>query len=1216
MMDSQKPNSESGNPPNTETDEKTDGTPPKSHTRHLADMIPDIFDTIDIAMAQLDLNYRVVRFNQKALEIYGENALGDFCYHMAAKRDTICDNCPAQEVYDGKTSGRSEHKRTTPSGQEIYIDHIATPIRDSQGNITGSLILIIDITERKHQEKELLAHRDHLEKLVEQRTRDLMKRESALKRSLMEREAIIDALPGMVTVVDREFNTIVANSAVVEKFGNTDKTEVLGRKCHQVRKGLDHVCPQCAILRAFETGKPVSRTSTQEEETLMGIAAKSYAIPLKEDSGTIWGGVEVIMDITDLKQKEQTLRANQERLRQEITERKRIDKALQESEERLVLALSGANEIVWDWHMDDGSMHFDTHYFTMAGYEPYEFPATFHEWKKRVHPDDIRKIKRSISRHLSGDLENFDVEFRFLRKGGDYMWIHGKGKIVDRNDQGDPTRFIGTHADITVRKQIEESFRITQFSFDRAAVGIYRIGSDARILDVNDKAAQILGYTKEELTAMSIFDIDPLVNNENWGGIWQTLCNHGLDSFESLHRRKDGGDIPVEIHSNLLEYNGQQFSIAFVQDISERKQAEDALREKEQLLSNVFDSMHEGVFVLDRAFKYTHWNRSLEQTSHTPREEVLGTIPWEKFPFLRNGIENTIKKAMRGEGTLNVELHYDRPDGTMGWTRESYVPLLDLEDHITGVVGVIEDITEIKLAEQARDAAYTIINSSPLVAFVWRNEEGWPVEFVSDNIESILGYHPHELLSGNIKYDQMVHPDDLDRVGQEVATYSAEAHREEFVHEPYRVLTKEGQVRWVDDRTYIRRDTVGTITHYQGIILDITVRKHAEDELNKAQSLITNIINSMPSVLVGIDTHGKITQWNKTVEQATGIAAHTAQGKSLSDLMPWMASEMNKIADSIRTRQIRQEQKRPRPSANGTCYEDLTIYPLITNGVEGAVIRIDDVTEKVRMEEMMIQSEKMLSVGGLAAGMAHEINNPLAGMMQTANVMTDRLTNLVLPANRKAAETAGTTMESIEQFMQARDIPRMITTINESGRRVATVVDNMLSFARKSDTTFSSHPLEKLLDKTLELAATDYDLKKHYDFKQIDIIKKYADNLPPVPCEGAKIQQVLLNILRNGAQAMQEAGVEFPCFFVQTRLESEQNMAVIEIEDNGPGMDETTRKRVFEPFFTTKTMDASIGLGLSVSYFIITENHRGKMTVESKPGAGAKFIIHLPMKGA
>ncbi len=139
----------------------------------LAGTFSDLIDGMDIAMWQLDCNYKVVGYNKKAKQIYGEDALGDFCYYAAAKRDTVCDICPVRAVYEGKESGRSEHKRIDTSGNDIYIDHIATPIKNDDGEVTGALVLIIDITHLKTQEEELLQHRNHLEEMVIDRTKDL-----------------------------------------------------------------------------------------------------------------------------------------------------------------------------------------------------------------------------------------------------------------------------------------------------------------------------------------------------------------------------------------------------------------------------------------------------------------------------------------------------------------------------------------------------------------------------------------------------------------------------------------------------------------------------------------------------------------------------------------------------------------------------------------------------------------------------------------------------------------------------------------------------------------------------------------------------------------------------------------------------------------------------------------------------------------------------------
>jgi signal transduction histidine kinase len=263
---------------------------------------------------------------------------------------------------------------------------------------------------------------------------------------------------------------------------------------------------------------------------------------------------------------------------------------------------------------------------------------------------------------------------------------------------------------------------------------------------------------------------------------------------------------------------------------------------------------------------------------------------------------------------------------------------------------------------------------------------------------------------------------------------------------------------------------------------------------------------------------------------------------------------------------------------------------------------------------MMIQTEKMMSVGGLAAGMAHEINNPLGVIMQATQNILRRLSSR-LPANVRAANECGLPFEALERYLDRREIATFLEDIRSSGQRAAGVVSNMLSFSRKSEKGGSPESLPELLDRTLSLAASDYDLKKKYDFRQIEIIREYDLNTPRVLCEASKIQQVFLNVLRNGAEAMQEtrAMAREPRFIL--RVFPDENMVRVEIEDNGPGMEESIRRRVFEPFFTTKAPGVGTGLGMSVSYFIIADDHGGTMEIESSPGHGARLIIRLPVQG-
>lgn len=403
----------------------------------------------------------------------------------------------------------------------------------------------------------------------------------------------------------------------------------------------------------------------------------------------------------------------------------------------------------------------------------------------------------------------------------------------------------------------------------------------------------------------------------------------------------------------------------------------------------------------------------------------------------------------------------------------------------------------------------------------------------------------------------------------------------------------------------------GVVTTYT----DITQRKQAEGELTRLRNLLANIIDSMPSVLIGIDMQGRVTHWNRGAERMSGVSAGQAIGRELSGLIARFPDVMNKVGSAIEQLKPAQETNLRWENEKGEGrYMDVTVYPLLGDQVEGAVIRLDDVTETVRMEEMMVQSEKMLSVGGLAAGMAHEINNPLAGIVQSLQVVNTRL-GREMEKNREVAAACGTDIDAVADYMEQRGISNLLEMVSESGRRAARIVSSMLSFSRKSDLRFEHRDLRLLLDETLEIASNDYSLAKQYDFRKIKIIREYAAEVPDAWCEGGQIQQVLLNLLKNGAQAMFDAatdGIHEDTFIL--RVYPDREWVCVEVEDNGPGMSNALRRRIFEPFFTTKEVGSGTGLGLSVSYFIITQNHRG--SIEVKPGrqGGSCFVIHIPVQ--
>jgi PAS domain S-box-containing protein len=201
--------------------------------------------------------------------------------------------------------------------------------------------------------------------------------------------------------------------------------------------------------------------------------------------------------------------------------------------------------------------------------------------------------------------------------------------------------------------------------------------------------------------------------------------------------------------------------------------------------------------------------------------------------------------------------------------------LADDEGNIVGTLSSGEDITYQKRAEMALQEAYRIINRSKAVAFLWKNAEGWPVEFVSDNVKELLGYKAEDFTSGKFAYSGVVHPHDLERVGKEVAIFSAEEGREEFAHKPYRVVTKDGEIKWVDDMTFIRRDENADITLYEGIVLDISERvrkehekKSLQDQLQRSQKmeslgiLAGGVAHDLNNVLSGIVSYPELILMN------------------------------------------------------------------------------------------------------------------------------------------------------------------------------------------------------------------------------------------------------------------------------------------------------------------------------------------------------------------
>lgn len=432
-----------------------------------------------------------------------------------------------------------------------------------------------------------------------------------------------------------------------------------------------------------------------------------------------------------------------------------------------------------------------------------------------------------------------------------------------------------------------------------------------------------------------------------------------------------------------------------------------------------------------------------------------------------------------------------------------------------------------------------------------------------------------------------------------------------------RIEAREHQLKQAYDETQAALDQSETYARQtresnEQLEQEIKVRHRIEKKLTGFQNYLNNIINSMPSALITADESLRITQWNHQATLLSGTSVEEAANQPLGQAFPALAPFESRIRHAAFCQEVQRVERVCWPLADGLQHHyELTFYPLVGGDGLGVVIRIDEITERIHFEELIVQSEKMRSVGGLAAGMAHEINNPLGAISHNIQNIRRRLST-ELEKNQEAAQQIGLSLTDMQHYLNIRQIPQILERIQLATNRAACIVTHMLGFTRMSNRQHVDTSLPALIEQALSIADNDFDLTEGFDFRAIQILRDFDPDLEQVPCISNELEQVLLNLLKNAAQAIhQRADRQLGRIVLRTRRHPP--WAEIQVEDNGGGMPEAVRQRIFEPFFTTKDVGQGTGLGLFVSYFIITNNHKGQMEVQSTLGQGSLFTIRLPL---
>lgn len=372
-------------------------------------------------------------------------------------------------------------------------------------------------------------------------------------------------------------------------------------------------------------------------------------------------------------------------------------------------------------------------------------------------------------------------------------------------------------------------------------------------------------------------------------------------------------------------------------------------------------------------------------------------------------------------------------------------------------------------------------------------------------------------------------------------------------------------------------------------------------------SQLHEFINDLPVMLIWVDQQLNITELNMMASHLLVQNQKSVIGQPLLGVFPVLAAQQEHILQAVQTQQklSLSQQMLDYNTRSHPCY--VTLYPLLEQA--GLLIKIEDLSHQTLLDDMVIQSEKMITIGGLAAGMAHEIKNPLGIILQNIQNILCRL-DKTSEKNQALAQELDISLATVNQYLEQRQILKFMDNIRLAIDRALQIIATMLNFGTQNPISMKEENIVSLIENALSFAEQDYDLLHTSDIAKIKTVCDFKSLVLSAICSSTQITQVLFNLIKNGMQALH--GLPHPQLTITAYEENE--MIIVKVADNGLGIPAHLLPNLFKPFFTTKSTEQGTGLGLAVSHYIISENHHGTLNAENPSQGGACFIMKLPKK--
>ncbi|NPE30978.1 PAS domain S-box protein [Methanococcoides sp. SA1] len=630
-------------------------------------------------------------------------------------------------------------------------------------------------------------------------------------------------------------------------------------------------------------------------------------------------------------------------------------------------------------------------------------------------------------------------------------------------------------------------------------------------------------------------------------------------------------------------------------------------------MKNVLDKMlrnlYKGIWAVDANNKFIYFSKGMEDITGISEERIIGKDIKDFMEVAQLSVgdethftELSLQVKDKLKPTRYHSLSFLTPEGNLNLLSGHIIPMLNGSDKYTGFICTVESVSEQNIREKTFKDMITskkkleeIYKNSPVVAFLWTAEKDWPVEFVSDNITQ-FGYTPEDFTQGNLIYGDIIHPDDLDFVRTDITRLEVEGRQ--FFSKEYRILTRAGETRWVVERSLLVFDEERRPSYYQGIIIDVTDRKLAEQALLETEKKFRLIFENSPLGIFTFDKDGTITHCNDNIVEIMGASKDKIIGLNML-----RGIKDKKMTDAVKPVFGRKtghyEGKYISPLSGKVTPIKADYSPNIAEdgSILGGIGIIEDITTRIESEEALKKYAEELATANeelksldqmkdrFLSNVSHELKTPLTSIKGYTELIYD--------------ETLGALTE------QQKEVER---TVLRNANRLKRLVDSLLYISRAQSGSvqylFEPVSIVEIIEMTLQ------DLKIQIEEKKLAVEKDIPNNIPTINGDRDKLTDMLTNIVDNSIKFTSEGGS------LKFTITEEDEFVHIMLKDDGIGIPSDMIPRLFQRFYQ---IDASrtrkyggTGLGLYICKEIVSA-HKGKIWVESEgENKGTEMHIRLP----